>query len=198
MRERRAADEARRERRAAVTDADVVMEAAAAFLAVRSRSVAETRRRLIRLGYPSALCDAVVARLVDTGYLDDASFARAWVESRDRARPRGAAALRRELGAKGISQDVIREVLAEREQAAGGGDDHATSAATDADTNADRAAARRLLQRRAASLAREPDGRRRRARAYALLARHGFSPDICAEVAAELLDDAHVAPAEGV
>ena len=39
------------------TDPDVVMEAAAAFLAVRPRSVDETRRRLRHLGYPAGLCD---------------------------------------------------------------------------------------------------------------------------------------------
>ena len=41
--ERREAAEARRARRASVTEPEAVMEAAAAFLAVRSRSVDETR-----------------------------------------------------------------------------------------------------------------------------------------------------------
>ncbi|MEX1335313.1 MAG: regulatory protein RecX, partial [Candidatus Limnocylindrales bacterium] len=100
--ERREAAAARRARRAAVTDPDAVMEAAAAFLAVRSRSVDETRKRLVHLGYPATLVEEVLERLVRLGYLDDAAFARAWVESRDRARPRGAVALRRELQRKGV------------------------------------------------------------------------------------------------
>lgn len=87
--ERREAAEARRARRAAVTEPDAVMEAAAAFLAVRSRSVDETRKRLIHLGYPPAIVEQVLERLIEIGYLDDLGFARAWVESRDRARPRG-------------------------------------------------------------------------------------------------------------
>ncbi len=117
--ERRQAAIDRRARRAEVTDADVVMDAAAAFLAVRPRSVAETRRRLRTLGYPEALVAQVVDRLVAIGYLDDPAFARAWVESRDRARPRGSLALRQELAQKGVARDVVDDILAERAETAG-------------------------------------------------------------------------------
>jgi regulatory protein len=184
--QRREAAEARRARRAAVDDPDVVMEAAAAFLAVRSRSVEETRRRLNHLGYPSALCDEVVGRLVELGYLDDQAFARAWVESRDRARPRGAMALRRELQLKGVPADTISEVLEARAQAA----TEAVATGAGAAADVDRDAARRLLERRASTLRREADPRRRRQKAYALLARNGFAPDVCHEVSSSLLDDA--------
>jgi len=185
--ERIEAAEARRERRAAITDPDVVMAAAADFLAVRSRSVEETRRRLMRLGYGNAIVDEVVTRLVALGYLDDAAFARAWVESRDRARPRGAVALRRELGRKGVPEDVVSEVLEARAGTAGeaSSPDLHTSDAPDVD----RQAAQRLVDKRASSLAREADPRRRRQKVYALLARNGFSPDICAEIAAGVASD---------
>ena len=43
-------------------------------------------------------------RLTELGMLDDATFARAWVESRDRARPRGERAIRDELRRKGIDR----------------------------------------------------------------------------------------------
>jgi regulatory protein len=185
--ERIEAAEARRGRRAVVTDPDVVMAAAADFLAVRSRSVEETRRRLLRLGYAAAIVDEVVNRLVALGYLDDGAFARAWVESRDRARPRGAVALRRELGRKGVPDDVVSEVLEARAGTTGetSRPDLHTSDAPDAD----RQAAQRLVDKRASSLAREVDPRRRRQKAYALLARNGFSPDICAEIAAGVVSD---------
>lgn len=156
------------------------MAAAAAFLAVRSRSVEETRRRLRHLGYPSGLCDQVVDRLIEAGYLDDLAFARAWVESRDRARPRGAVALRRELQLKGVPEATIAAVLAER----GGGEDGTGLEDGPGLEDPDLRAARRLLDGRAQALGREPEARRRRQRAYALLARHGFSPDVCREVAA--------------
>ncbi len=161
------------------------MEAAAAFLAVRSRSVDETRKRLVHLGYPAALVEQVLERLVDIGYLDDEAFARAWVESRDRARPRGAVALRRELQRKGVPDDVIVGVLDERAAAA------AAASAADADAPGDpeRAAAVSLIERRASTLRREADPRRRRQKAYALLARNGFAPDVCHEVASTVTED---------
>ena len=184
-RERREAAEARRSRRAEVTDAGVVMEAAAVFLSVRSRSVEETRRRLNHLGYPAVLVDQVVERLVALEYLDDAAFARAWVESRDRAQPRGEVALRRELQLKGVPDDTIADVLARR----------AESAVERADPDdeplfdADREAAHKLLAKRASALRREDDPRRRRQKAYALLARNGFTPDVCHEVAGSVTRD---------
>lgn len=179
--ERREASDARRARRAAIDKPDVVMEAAAAFLAVRSRSVEETRRRLNHLGYPSALCDEVVQRLITMHYLDDMEFARAWVESRDRAKPRGAVALRRELQLKGVSDDIVNEVLEARATASLRDGAHGTIG--DVAVDADRAAARRLLERRGRTLERETDPQRRRQKAYALLARNGFAPDVCNEVA---------------
>jgi regulatory protein len=182
-RERRETAVARRARRAEVSDPDVVMEAAATFLSVRSRSVEETRRRLRHLGYPPALCDQVVDRLVALGYLDDLAFARAWVESRDRARPRGEVALRRELQLKGISDGTIADVLAQRARTAVEHDATEPESARDAD----REAAHKLIDRRAASLRREADPRRRRQKAYALLARNGFTPDVCHEVASSVV-----------
>lgn len=160
------------------------MEAAAAFLAVRSRSVDETRKRLAHLGYPESIVEQVLERLVEIGYLDDEAFARAWVESRDRARPRGAVALRRELQRKGVPDAVIASILEERAAAA-------TSARTaeDGPGDPDRSAALRLIERRGSSLRREADPRRRRQKAYALLARNGFAPDVCHEVAATVGDD---------
>ena len=44
----------------------------------------------------------------------------------------------------------------------------------------------RLIARNARSLARVADPRQRRPRAYALLARNGFDPETCREVAARL------------
>jgi regulatory protein len=148
------------------------MEAAAAFLAVRPRSVAEIRRRLRHLGYRHELVERVVERLVEVGYLDDEAFARTWLESRDRARPRGAAALRRELSLKGIDRQLLGELLAEREEGADGA--------------VDLEAARRLLERKRPQLEREADLRKRRQKAYALLARNGFDPETCREAVAAL------------
>jgi len=149
------------------------MAAAAAFLAVRPRSVEETRRRLRFLGYRHGLVDEVIGRLLRMRYLDDDAFAQGWVESRDRARPRGESALRRELMTKGIARDRIDDVLLDRAAAA-------------TEVSADTRAAERLLERRRSALEREADPRRRRQKAYALLARNGFDPEVCRDVAASV------------
>ncbi len=179
------------------------MEAAAAFLSVRPRSVAETRRRLKHLGYPAALVETVVVRLAELGYLDDAAFARAWLESRDRSRPRGEAALRRELALKGVDPAIVAAVIEERRRSTseqplhrprpvdahdatdvGSADDGPSAASRSADFEA----ARRLLERRSPALMREPDERKRRQKAYALLARNGFDPETCREAAGRWAD----------
>lgn len=175
-----------RARRAAVDDPAVVLEAAARFLEARSRSVHEVRRRLTGAGYRPDLVDGAVARLTELGMLDDEVFAQAWVESRDRARPRGERAIREELRVKGLDRAVIDGVLETRrgvvsDRAIDGED------GTDGPVSADRSAADRLLTRNARALARVADPRQRRQRAYALLARNGFDPETCREAAAAFL-----------
>jgi regulatory protein len=175
----------RREQRAQVEDPAEVLDAAARFLEARPRSEAEVRRKLTRLGYRVALVDDVVTRLVELNYLDDEAFARAWVESRDRARPRGEHALRQELGRLGVDRGTVDGVLVERREAA---IEDAAAAGDGEPRSADEAAAERLLVNRLPSLLREADPRRRRQKAYALLARSGFSPDVCGSVSRRVLD----------
>jgi regulatory protein len=182
--ERLEARRARLERHAAESDPAVVMNAAARFLELRSRSVDEVRRHLIDAAFPEALVERTVERLLELGILDDRAFATAWVESRDRARPRGQVALRRELARKGIDREIVAEVLVERSKAA--------AAATDEDgvsggAGADERAAERLLARNRAALLRVADPRTRRGRAYSMLARNGFDPEVCREVSARFV-----------
>jgi regulatory protein len=169
----------RRARRAAIDDPDVVLEAAARFLEARPRSIAEVRRRLGRAGYRSELVDGAIARLTELGMLDDEAFGRAWVESRDRARPRGEIALRRELALKGVERGIVDELLVERRDTA----DAATGRSVDL------VAAERLLARHERALARDVDPRSRRRRAYALLARNGFDPETCAAASSRLMSE---------
>ena len=185
----RISPEERRAERAAVDDPQVVLEAAARFLEARSRSVAEVRRRLARAGYRSDLVEGAITRLTELGVLDDEAFGRAWLESRDRARPRGEIALRRELALKGVDKPTVDELLEERRSRPGAGNpDHGDA------VDVDVAAARRLLTRTERALARVADPRVRRQRAYALLARNGFDPETCREASAAFL----AGPAETV
>src|SRR5215213_11322312 len=85
--------------------------AALRFLEARPRSIAEVRTRLARKDFSPEAIDAAIARLAELELLDDAAFARYWVENRQAYRPRGAGALRDELRRKGIDADVTAEVL---------------------------------------------------------------------------------------
>jgi regulatory protein len=85
--------------------------AALRFLEARPRSIAEVRARLSRKDFSPEAIDAAIARLAELDLLDDAAFARYWVENRQASAPRGAHALRDELRRKGIDADVTAEVL---------------------------------------------------------------------------------------
>jgi regulatory protein len=182
-----------RARRGAVDDPAAVLDAAARFLEVRPRSIDEVRRRLREAGYRADLVDGAIERLAELGMLDDGAFARAWVESRDRARPRGERALRSELRRKGVAGALIAEVMGEREVASmetGQAGDPASAGDRASSESADDVAAARLLARRGGAAAREADLRRRRAKAYALLARHGFDPDVAGRALATWMAEA--------
>ena len=169
--------EARAERlakHAAETDPAAVQNAALRLLDSRARTTSDLRTRLARSGYPAALIEGVVARLAEVGLLDDTAYARGWLESRDRGRPRGERALRVELRQRGVPSEMAETALEERRAAA---------EVEAGEPSADDVAATRLLERRAAALGRGTDLRVRRQRAYGLLARNGFDPDVAGRVA---------------
>jgi regulatory protein len=189
----------RRARHAVIEDPAEVLTAAARFLEARPRSTDEVRHRLREAGYRDDLVEAALLRLTELGFLDDAGFARTWVESRDRARPRGVRALRDELRRMGVAAADIEGALAAREAVASG-DDPGDPALVPGDgeradsTASDAVAAARLLAGKDAGLMREPDLRKRRARAYALLARAGFDPGTAGQASAAWLQAAGTAP----
>jgi regulatory protein len=83
------------------------------FLAYRPRSEAEVRKRLERSDTDPDVIEAVIERLKAQSYLDDAEFARFWVEGRQRFRPRSAVVLRQELRRKGLDDSTIAPAVAE-------------------------------------------------------------------------------------
>lgn len=195
MARRREHPAAARERRAAVDDPNVVLEAALRFLEVRPRSVEEVRRRLSRAGYQEQLVSAAIDRLLQLEMLDDAAFAAQWVESRDRASPRGEHALMLELRQKGIEASIVAAVLRARREEAVQWDD-GVSEDDESSITPDEAGARKLLARHARALARVADPRQRRQKAYALLARRGFGPDIAGRLAASAMADIEEVPGD--
>lgn len=80
------------------------------YLSYRPRSEAEVRHYLAQKGAEQA-SDEVIARLKQSGLIDDRDFAQYWVENRDTFRPRGKWALQAELRRAGVAKDVIEEAV---------------------------------------------------------------------------------------
>lgn len=77
-------------------------EAALRLLDARPRSEHEMGTRLALRGFDPETIEFEIQRLRAAGLLDDARFARAWVEDRKRLSPRGSAMLRYELLGRGV------------------------------------------------------------------------------------------------
>src|ERR1051325_7824175 len=84
------------------------------FLSYRPRSEREVAMRLRKKGHAPDLIATVLERLRKRGYVDDLEFARFWVGNRMAFSPRGPRLLRSELRQKGVSQEVVDEVLQEQ------------------------------------------------------------------------------------
>jgi regulatory protein len=82
------------------------------YLSFRPRSQAEVRRNLLAAGLEADLVEATLTRLAAQGYLDDAEFARFWVENRQQFRPKGSQALRGELRQRGVDSETVEAALA--------------------------------------------------------------------------------------
>ena len=136
------------------------------FIAYRPRSEAEVRRRL-RLRFPTHLVDRVVADLVERSLIDDDEFARTWRDYRGRLSPRSAAAIRRELLAKGVSRDTAQEAVGDLDD-------------VDGALRAGRKFARRLEH------ARYPDFRRK---LWAHLQRRGFGTSVARHTVSKIWEE---------
>ncbi len=105
-----------------VAEADAIVAAdqrrqalatAAAMLARRPRSEREIRQRLAQRRFAPELIEATIARLRASKLIDDAAFARAWTESRDRSSPRGQRLLVQELRGYGVETTTAQAAAAE-------------------------------------------------------------------------------------
>lgn len=81
------------------------------LLASRRRSAGEMRERLETREVPAAVAHEVIARIDRAGLIDDAAFARDWVEQRRALRALGDEALRRELEKKRVASRWIEAAL---------------------------------------------------------------------------------------
>jgi regulatory protein len=81
------------------------------MLAAAPRTRAQLATALQRRGMPAEAAEAVLGRFADVGLIDDAMFARAWVESRHYARGLSGRALAAELRHRGVPEADIEAAV---------------------------------------------------------------------------------------
>lgn len=87
------------------------------LLSYRPRSEYELRTYLKRKKVEEELIDKILNKLSKLGYVDDADFAKRWVEHRRSIKATSSLKLRSELKQKGISHEYIDMVLSEQTEA---------------------------------------------------------------------------------
>jgi regulatory protein len=92
---------------------EVAYQRALGFMQYRARSEAEIRQNLQRHAISPENIEHTLDRLKQSGLLNDAAFAQAWVENRTDLRPRGRRALSYELQQRGVDRQLIEETLLE-------------------------------------------------------------------------------------
>ncbi|MEN8143831.1 MAG: regulatory protein RecX [Gemmatimonadota bacterium] len=146
------------------------MDAALRYLAYRPRSTVEVRRRLRRDRHSNAHIEQVLGRCSELGYLNDQTFAEAWIRDRIRLKPCGTMRLRSELMRRGVRSDDIDAAIAEVFE-----DERVSDA-----TLLDEVAERRWARLQSSDSAKAPT------RLFAYLTRRGFSAQAAREAVRRL------------
>ena len=81
------------------------------FLNYRLRSEKEVRENLKLKKATSEVIEKVIAKLKSQRFVNDETFARMWIESRSRSKPRSQFLLKNELRQKGISQEILKDIF---------------------------------------------------------------------------------------
>jgi len=144
-------------------------------LAAAPRTRAQLAEALARRDVPDQAAAEVLERFEAVGLLDDAEYARMWVESRHAGRGLARRALEHELRTRGVEPDLARD------------------AAAAVDAEAELRAAITLCRRRLPAMIRDDPARRER-RLLGMLARRGYGAGVAVRavreaVAAEGLTD---------
>ena len=139
------------------------------LLAVAPRTRAQLAQALRRHRTPAEAAETVLARFTDVGLIDDAAFARAWVESRHYSRGLSRRSLSAELRQHGVDTEEIREAVS----------------TLDPEQEVD--TARRLVEQKMASTRGQPPEARIR-RAAGTLARKGYPPGLVFRLIKEALE----------
>ena len=134
----------------------------------QARSRAELAGKLARKRVPPDVAEGLLDRFEEVGLVDDAAFARDWVQSRQAGRGLARRALAVELRRKGVDPEVVSDAVS----------------AVDPDD--ERTAARELVRRKLRSLERFDQPTQLR-RLVGMLARKGYPSSVAFQVVREEL-----------
>ena len=137
----------------------------------QARTRAELATKLAKKDVPEEIAERLLTRFEEVGLIDDAAFARSWVESRQSGKGLATRALAHELRRKGVDDEVARQALAE------------------VDPEAEVESARMLVRRKLRSI-QQVDRATAIRRLTGLLARKGYPPGLAIRVVREELEDA--------
>lgn len=147
------------------------------LLTAAPRTRAQLDQALRRRRVPQSAADAALDRLAGAGLIDDAAFARAWVDTRHRGRGLARRALTAELRQRGVDEGDVRAAVA------------------DLRPEQEAAAARRLVEAKLAATRGRPLATRMR-RLTGLLARKGYPAGMAYRVIREALEQEGIDPAK--
>lgn len=147
------------------------LDRAVAYLAARARSKREVTQKLLQAGYRPCTVEMVIYKLERENILDDADFARQWVEARS-ASKLGKNRIAMELRRKGITSVEAEEAMA------------------DIDDDEQLEAAITLAKKAYARSKRDEDPRKAAQRISAMLARRGYGWDIVKSAVQAAIQDA--------
>jgi len=139
------------------------------LLTIAPRTRAQLAQALHRRGVSAEVAETVLSRFADVGLIDDAAFARAWVESRHHSRGLSRRSLSAELRRQGIESEEIREAV------------------DTLDPEQEAATARRLVEQKMAGTRGQPPEVRVR-RAAGALARKGYPAGLVFRLIKEVLE----------
>lgn len=147
------------------------------LLSGRPRTRSELGDSMRRKGFEESVVSEILERYAEVGLIDDAVFARAWVDSRHRSRGLSKKVLAGELRRKGVDPEFV---------------DEAVAAVSDED---EREAALALARRRYRSLAGQSDEAVLR-KLVGMLARKGYGSGVAIPVVKQVLAEAESEAAE--
>ena len=153
------------------------LEVCLRLLTATPRTRAQLDQALRRRGVPQHAADGALDRLAAAGLVNDAAFARAWVDTRHRGRGLARRALTAELRQRGVDEGDVRAAVA------------------DLGPEQEAAAARRLVEAKLAATRGRPLATRMR-RLSGLLARKGYPAGMAYRVIREALEQEGIDPAK--